>query len=99
MRFITVLIDLILKVTFENPVVDRAAGRIRLQRQGKIFPKNKGYYYLINNKHIECVFLKKGMSETSKFLRNLYQNFRFFALYKSLNKLYVNFISQAFCIN
>jgi len=29
------------EVTFENPVVDRAAGRIKLQRQGKIFPKNK----------------------------------------------------------
>lgn len=32
---------LYVEVTFENPVVDRAAGRIRLQRQGKIFPKNK----------------------------------------------------------
>ncbi|KAL5269368.1 hypothetical protein ACHWQZ_G003008 [Mnemiopsis leidyi] len=32
---------LYIEVTFENPVVDRAAGRIRLQRQGKIFPKNK----------------------------------------------------------
>eukprot|EP00116_Pleurobrachia_bachei_P002282 sb/3462544/ len=68
---------LYVEVTFENPVVDRAAGRIRLRRQGKIFPKNKAARNILRVNQLNtnvltwARFLKKtaDIPDTNNFAR------------------------------